>query len=124
MAGFIKVEVEKLETQFINTKINAEIFEDFQKRCKQQNIPMNVVMEAFCRQWANGRYRLNEADIMKWKDDKGKVSTLNTPVNKSVYTEFKHRVKTEGYFVKHILSAFIEDYGKNNLVFEIVEEKQ
>lgn len=123
MAGFIKVEVEKFETQFINTKINAEIFEEFQKRCKQQNIPMNVVMEAFCRQWANGRYRLNEADIMKWKDDRGKVSTLNTPVNKEVYNEFKHRVKTEGYFVKHIISAFIEDYGKNNLVFEIVEEK-
>jgi hypothetical protein len=123
MAGFIKVEVEKFETQFINTKINAEIFEEFQKRCKQQNIPMNVVMEAFCRQWANGRYRLNEQDIMKWKDDRGKVSTLNTPVNKEVYNEFKHRVKTEGYFVKHIISAFIEDYGKNNLVFEIVEEK-
>lgn len=122
MAGYIKVEVEKLETQQINTKINAEIFEEFQKRCKQQNIPMNVVFEAFCRQYANGRYHLNEDDILKWKNDNGESSILNTPVNKEVYVEFKHKVKTEGYFVKHILSAFIEDYGKNKLVFEIVKE--
>lgn len=123
MAGYIKVSVEKLETQTINTKINAEIFEEFQKRCKQQNIPMNVVFEAFCRQFTNGRYHLNEDDILKWKNDNGKTSILNTPVNKDVYAEFKHKVKTEGYFVKHILSAFIEDYGKNNMVFEIVKEK-
>ncbi len=123
MAGFIKLSVEKFETQQINSKINAEIFEEFQKRCKQQNIPMNVVFEAFCRQYANGKYHLNEADIMQWKNYNGKTSTLNTTVNKEVYDEFKYKVKTEGYFVKHILSAFIDDYGKNNLVFEIVPEK-
>lgn len=123
MAGYIKIEVEKFETQQINTKIPFEIFEEFQKRCKQQNIPMNVVMEAFCRQYANGRYRLNEKNIMEWKKYNGKTSTLNTPVNKEVYDEFKYKVKTEGYFVKHILSAFIEDYGKNNLCLEIVKEK-
>ena len=87
MAGFIKLSVEKFETQQINSKINAEIFEEFQKRCKQQNIPMNVVFEAFCRQYANGKYHLNEVDIMQWKNYNGKTSTLNTTVNKEVWED-------------------------------------
>jgi hypothetical protein len=122
MAGFIKIEVEKLETQQVNTEIPFEIFNEFQKRCKIQNIPMNVVFESFCRQYANGKYLLNEYDIMKWKNYDGKTSTLNTPINKQVYDAFKHKVKAEKYFVKHILSAFIEEYGLNELCFEIVRE--
>lgn len=121
MAGFIKLEVEKLPVQPINTKISSEIFEEFQKKCKQQNIPMNVMIEAFARQYANGRYQLNEEDIVKWKDYNGKTSVLNTPINKTVYYDFKNRVKANRYFVKHVLSAFIEDYAKNDFVLEFVE---
>ena len=122
MAGYIKVEVKKLETQPINAQIPFEIFEEFQKRCKMQNIPMNVVVESFCRQYANGRYHLDDYNIMKWKNYDGKTSTLNTPINKEVYNAFKSRVKAEKYFVKNILAAFIEDYGLNELCFEIVRE--
>ena len=32
MAGYIKVEVEKLKMKFINTKVNAVVFEKFQKK--------------------------------------------------------------------------------------------
>lgn len=123
MAGHIKINVEKLEVQVINTKINSKIFEEFQKKLKQQNISMNVVIETFARQYANRRYDLNEEDILKWKDDNGEVSILNTPINKDVYLQFKCKVKSDGYFVRHILSAFIEDYGKNEMVLEFVKEK-
>lgn len=122
MAGYIKVETEKLPTQSINTKINSEIFEEFQKKLKQKNIPMNVALTAFCQQYANGRYHLNTDDIMKWKDDNGKTSTLNTPVNKEAYIKFKSAVKMRGFFVRNVLSAFIEDYAKNNLIMEFVKE--
>lgn len=122
MAGYIKVDVEKLETQQINTQISFEIFEKFQKRCKIQNIPMNVVIETFCRQYSNGRYNLNEHDIIKWKNFEGKTSVLNTPINKEVYDAFKYKVKSEGHFVKHIFNAFIEDYGQNKLYLEFKRE--
>lgn len=118
MAGFIKVEVEKLPVQQINQKINKEIFTEFQKKCKQQNIPMNVIMTTFCRQYANGNYVLSESNILKWENDSGDVSTLNTPISKEVYQKFKDKVKSDGHFVKHILAAFIEDYAKNDLFME------
>ena len=122
MAGYIKVEVEKFETQSINTQINSEILREFQKKLKQQNIPMNVVLTAFARQYANRRYHLNTEDILKWRNDDGETSTLNTPINKEVYNRFKKVVKVRGFFVKNVLSAFIEDYAKNNLIMEFVSK--
>lgn len=118
MAGYIKIPVEKFETKQINTQIDSEIFGEFQKKCKQNNIPMNVVIEAFARQYANERYSFDEESILKWKDKTGETSTLNTPINKVVYHRFKDKVKSNRYFVKHVLSAFIEDYGKNDLHLE------
>lgn len=123
MAGFIKLEVEKLPVQPINTKINSEIFEEFQKKCKQQNIPMYIVIETFCRQYANGRCYLDADNILKWKENNGKTSTLNTPINKDVYNKFKNVVKVQGFFVKHVLSALIEDYVKNNMYLEFTKAK-
>ena len=118
MAGYIKVEVKKLETQPINTKVNAEILEEFQKKCRERNLQMCTVIETFARQYANNRYDLKEESILKWKDDSGDTSILSTPINKEVYNQFKDKVKENGYFVKYILMAFIEDYANNDLIME------
>lgn len=85
---------------------------------------MNVVIETFARQYANGRYDLNEENIFKWRDDRGETSILNTPINKEVHLQFKCRVKSNGYYIRHILSAFIEDYGKNEMILEFVKARQ
>lgn len=121
VAGYIKLEVEKLETQQINLKINAEIFEEFQKKCKIRNLQMCTVVETFARQYANEKYNLDKENIIKWKNDNGDTSTLNTPINKEVYLDFKAKVKDSGFFVKHVISAFIEDYAKNDYVLEFVK---
>lgn len=121
MAGYIKLEVEKPETQQINLKINAEIFEEFQKKCKIRNLQMCTVVETFARQYANNNYNLDEENIIKWKNDRGDASTLNTPINKEVYNKFKNKVKDDKLFVKHVISAFIEDYAKNDYVLEFVK---
>ena len=122
MAGFIKVQVEKIPVQPINTKVDSKIFEEFQKKCKAQNLQMCTVIETFARQYANGCYDLRTEDILKWKDNNGEVSTLNTPINKAVYHQFKDKVKSEGYFLKYVLTAFIEDYAKNDLVMEFIRK--
>lgn len=124
MAGHIKIQTEKIEVQAVNTKINSEIFTEFQKKCKENNLQMCVVIETFCRQYANGKYDIREEDILKWRDNNGKTSILNTPINKSVYCQFKDMVKANGYYVKYVLSAFIEDYAKSELVLEFVRIKE
>lgn len=118
MAGYIKVQVKKLETKQINTQVNSEVFEEFQKKCRERNLQMCTVIETFARQYSNNRYKLNEEDILKWKNDEGETSTLSTPINKEVYNQFKDEVKANGYFVKHILMAFIEDYANKDLIME------
>ena len=79
---------------------------------------MCTVIEIFARQYSNGRYYLDRKDILKWKDNNEKTSTLNTPINKEVYSNFKSAVKTQGFFVKYVLSAFIEDYANNDMIME------
>lgn len=118
MAGYIKVEVKKLETKQINTQVNSEVFEEFQKKCRERNLQMCTVIETFARQYSKGRYKLNEENILKWKNDLGETSTLSTPINKEVYNQFKDVAKANGYFVKHVLMAFIEDYANKDLAME------
>lgn len=122
MAGYLKVQVEKFEVQSINLMVNAEILNDFQRKLKQQNLMMNTVLTAFCRQYVKGSYVLNETDILRWENDNDETRMLNTTVDKEVYTKFKSKVKGEGYFLRYVLSAFIEDYNKNNLYLEFVRE--
>ncbi len=122
MAGYIKVEVEKLEMKQINAAVNAIVFEQFQKKCRERNLQMCTVIETFARQYSKNQYRLDSQDILQWKRSMGETSILSTPINKEVYNKFKDKVKANGYFVKHVLMAFIEDYAKNNLILEFKQE--
>lgn len=122
MAGFIKVDVKKLPTQALNTQVNKEVFYNFKVKCKQKGLPLNIVIEVFMNQYANRRYELRETDIIRWKEDRGETETLNSTFNKEIYTRFKSVVKNDGYFVKHVISAFIEDYVNNDLTMEFLKE--
>lgn len=122
MAGFIKLSVEKPPVQQINQSICSEIFEEFQRKCKQNNTPMNLIIETFCRQYVKGRYHLDVDDILKWKDYNGKTSTLNTTINKEIYEEFKSVLKVKDFYVRHVISAFIEDFATDDLILEFVRE--
>ena len=118
MAGFIKVEAKKLPTRALNMQINKDIFYDFKVKCKERGLPLNIAIEVFMRQYANRKYHLNREDILKWKEDSGETETLNSTFNKEVYDRFKDAVKYDGYFIKHVISAFVEDYVKNDLIME------
>ena len=122
MAGFIKgVEVKKVETTALNTKVNKEAFDNFKVRCLELRYPMNVVLEIFMQQYANGRFNVEADDILKWKKDDSDVDTLNTTFNKKIYVDFKSVCKGNGYFVKHVITAFMEKFAKGNLALEYVE---
>lgn len=114
------MDVERVETTALNTKINKEVFDAFKIRCKQQGYQLNVVLETFMNQFAAGRFKLSTEDIMKFKDDGKEESVLNTTFNKEIYTAFKDACKLRGLFVKHTLAAFMEIYATGSLVAEYV----
>lgn len=118
MAGFIKVKAKKMPTKALNMQINKEIFYEFKVKCKERGLPLNVVIEVFMRQYGNGKYHLDREDILKWKDNNGETETLNSTFNKEVCDKFKDAVKYDGFFIRYVITAFVEDYVKNDLIME------
>lgn len=115
--------VSRAKTTALNTKVNKEVFESFKDYCAYLGYPMNVVLETFMRQYANGKFKLDENDILKFKNDskEKEVDTLNTTFNKEIYTDFKSTCKGNGYFVKHVVMAFMEKFASRNFILEYVD---
>lgn len=111
-------DVSRAKTTALNTKVNKEVFESFKDYCAYLGYPMNVVLETFMRQYANGRFDLDEEDILKFKNDGKETDTLNTTFNKEIYLAFKSTCKGNGYFVKHIIIAFMEKFASKEFVLE------
>lgn len=121
MGGFIKRDVKRVGTTALNQKINKEVFDSFKDYCKEIGYPMNVMLETFMRQYANGKFNLSDEDILKFKNDGAEVDTLNTTFNKDIYLDFKSTCKTNGHFVKYVITAFMERFASRNLVLEYVD---
>lgn len=109
---------QRVKTTALNTKINKEVFDKFKDCCKEQGYPLNVLLETFMRQYANGRFKIDTDDILKFKNDGVEVSTLNTTFNEEIYLEFKAACKSKGLFVKHVVTAFMEIYANQDLIME------
>ena len=110
----------RFETTALNTKINKEVFDKFKDCCKEDGYPLNVLLETFMRQYSNGRFKIDSDDILKFKNDGKKVDILNTTFNKEIYLEFKAVCRSRGFFVKHVVTAFMEIYASRSLVLEYV----
>lgn len=121
MGGFIKRDVQRVETTALNQKINKEVFDNFKDYCKELGYPMNVVLETFMQQYANGRFKLNANEVLKFKNDGKPVDTLNTTFNKEIYTNFKSACKARGFFVKHVITTFMEKYASRKFIMEYVD---
>ena len=118
MAGFIKVDAKKMPTKALNMQINKELFYKFKVKCKERGLPLNIAIEVFMRQYANRKYHLDKESILKWQNNNGETETLNSTFNKEVYEKFKDTVKYDGYYIKHIIAAFVEDYVEKDLIME------
>lgn len=121
MGGFIRRDVKRVETTAFNTTINKEVFDSFKDYCKEMGYPMNVLLEIFMQQYIKGRFNLNSNDILKWKKDNSEIDSLNTTLNKEVYVNFKQACKNNGFFVKHVLTAFMEELVSENVILEYVD---
>lgn len=112
--------VKRVETTGLNTKVDKETFQNFKDRCAYLGYPMNVVLETFMQQYANGRYKIEEENILKWKRYDLEVDTLNSTFNKEIYLSFKDACKKDKYYVKHVVTAFMEDFARGNIMLEYV----
>lgn len=124
MGGFIKVDAKRVETTALNTKVNKEVFDNFKIRCKELGYPLNIMLETFMQQYANNRYHMEAEDILKWKKDASEMDTLNTTFSKEIYVNFKKTCKGNGFFVKHVVTAFMEEFASGNLLLEYVNIKE
>lgn len=114
----VSSDVKRAKTTALNTKVNKEVFKDFKDYCAFLGYPMNVVLETFMQQYANGRFKMDAEDILKFKNDNAEVDTLNTTFNKEIYVNFKSACKGNGYFVKHVVIAFMEKFASKNFILE------
>lgn len=119
VAGFIKCDVERVEIQALNTKVNKEVFDRFKEICKRNGLPLNIVIEIFMRQYADNMFPLTNDQVMKYKYEDYETATLNTTFSKDVYYRFKKTCKDNGFFVKHVLDAFMEEYVKGEYLFRL-----
>jgi antitoxin component of RelBE/YafQ-DinJ toxin-antitoxin module len=112
--------VPRAETTALNTKVNKEAFEAFKDCCGELGYPMNVMIETFMRQYTNGKFKLNSDDILKFKNDGKEEDTLSTTFNKEICNNFKSTCKANGFFLKHVISAFMEKFANEDFVLEFV----
>lgn len=116
----VNSKVKRADAGGLNTKVNKEVFEAFKDACAYTGFPMNMVLESFMRQYSNGRFKLNDNDIMKFKNDGKPVGVLNTTINKEVHTKFVLACRKNDYFVRYVLTAFMEQFASGQYVLEFV----
>ena len=122
MAGYIRAEAERLPTKAMNIQVDKNILHNFRVKCKERGLVLNNVIEVFVRQYGNRRYELDRDNILKWKDNNVETDTLNCMIDKEAYNKFKDIVKSNRLYIRHVISAFIEDYINNDLILEFVKE--
>ena len=113
--------VKRAEVKPLNTKINREVFEAFKDYVAHKGYSMNVMLETFMLQYTNGRFKLTEEEVLRWKNDDGEVDTLNTTFNKEISLNFKATCKGNGYFLRYVLTAFMYKLVNGNYILEYTE---
>ena len=56
--------VKRADTTALNTKVNKEVLTNFKDCCAYLGYSMNVPLETFMQQYANGRFDINREDIL------------------------------------------------------------
>lgn len=113
-------DVKRVEITALNTKINKEMFKEFKDYCAYLGFPMNVVLETFMQQYLNKRLDIKENDILKWENDKSDTDNFSTTFNKEICLNFKSVCKRDGYYIKHVITAFMEMFVSRNYILEFV----
>lgn len=112
--------VPRIDTFAFSTKVNKEVFKEFKDYLSKHGYPMNVILETFMQQYSNGRIKMNNEDVLKFKNDKTEVDVLSTTISVKNYSNFKDTCKSQKYYMKHVITAFMEKFSSGNYILEYV----
>ena len=116
--------VKRAETHSLNTKINKEVFDNFRDYCAYRGYPMNVLIEIFMKQYSSKKFNFDNKEIDKWAKDNSETNNLNTTFNKEIYLDFKNYCKYNDYYMKDVITAFMDKVVNCNYIIEFVELKE
>lgn len=54
----IKAEAESIKRGTLNTTIRNDVLTEFKQECKRLNLPMNILLESFMRQFCDNEFTL------------------------------------------------------------------
>lgn len=117
----VNSKVKRAETTAINTKVNKEVFESFKDALAYRGYAMNTILEIFMQQYASGKLNMKDKNIIQWKKGKSELDILNTTFNKEIYLSFKYACKSNGYFIKDVITEFMHRFANGEYVMEYVE---
>ena len=75
------------------------------------------------KQYLDRKFKLKRTDILKFEFDNGETSNLSTTINAETYFKFKDVCQDKGFYVKHVITAFMKEYVDNNYVLEYRKKK-
>ena len=117
--------------QLLNQQINKEVLDNFKDYCIELRYPMNILLEIFMQQYNNGKFDMTYEEVIKWREDDSETVTLNTTLNKDIYTKFKSKCEYNGkvqcgkkYAMKYVITAFMVRILNGEYALEFVELKQ
>lgn len=87
--------------------VNPDVYGQFKDICRQTGTPINVILEAFMRQYVFGGLELPLVKI-----DSSAKAQLSTTIDKFVVDAFKAKCKSEGNTIKIVLESFIALYNE------------
>ena len=121
MGRAIKRDIERTETISVGQNINKEVLDEFKDYCKLLGYPMNVILETFMLQYADDRFSIPVEEIRKWKNGAYEVDQLSTTFNRALYAKFKRVCRDKGFYVKYVITAFMEKFSTRSLRMEFVD---
>lgn len=95
------------ERTLITVAMNPELYDVLRDKCREEGIPLNIVVECFMRQYASEGFPLLLVDNYI-----GPTTRLGTTANKEIYNAFKAKCKSEGNTIKLVMESFITLYNE------------
>ena len=87
--------------------VNPDVYGQFKDICRETGTPINVILEAFMRQ-----YVFEGLELPLVKIDSIAKAQLGTTIDKIVVDAFKAKCKSEGNTIKIVLESFIKLYNE------------
>ncbi|MGN1013797.1 MAG: hypothetical protein ACI4PM_00405 [Butyricicoccus sp.] len=115
----MKSEAEVRPRKSLTSPVNPKICFEFKDNCRAAGIPLNILIECFMRQYAEGEFPLLLVDNYM-----GPTTQLRTTVDQEVVDAFRTKCKHEGNTMKLTLESFMHQYNQGKYRLALIETEE